>query len=205
MKIRKKRLESKVSNIKSVCVYCGSSNNVNKDYLKAAIDMGAELGKNEMRLVYGGGNVGLMGACANATLENGGEVHGIIPSHIAEKEVQHNHLTKLDVVETMHERKQLMVDHSDAFVVLPGGLGTMDEFFEIMTWRQLGLHDKPILVANINGYWDHLLSLIDGLIKEGFARQTDRDFLLVVDKVEDIVAALQAAPRETVDPQSKWI
>ena len=196
---------SEIKELKTVCVYCGSSTKVDQVYLQAARDMGAEIAKSGLGLVYGGGNVGLMGACANAVLEAGGDVHGIIPSHIADKEVEHKGLTRLDVVDTMHERKQMMVDHADAFIILPGGLGTMDEFFEIMTWKQLGLHDKPILVVNIAGYWDHLMMLIDTLVAKGFARQVDKDMLIVVDEVDEVVDALNTAPRETVSPQSKWI
>lgn len=167
--------------------------------------MGAVIGRNNMKLVYGGGRVGLMGLVADATLEHGGEVLGIIPNHIKEREVDHPGLTELRVVDTMHERKQLMVDHADAFVILPGGLGTMDEFFEIMTWRQLGLHDKPIVIVNVDGFWNPLLTLIDALIAAGFARSGDRDGLVIVDKVDDVLKALERTPSERLDPQTKWI
>lgn len=167
--------------------------------------MGTLLGQNGYGLVYGGGRVGLMGLVADATLAAGGKVVGIIPEHIKSREVDHTELTELYVVESMHMRKQMMVDRSDAFVVLPGGLGTLDEFFEIMTWRQLGLHDKPIIVVNIGEYWTALLHLIDVMVNEGFVRAADRDCVVVVDSVDDVIPALSTAPREHIDPQTKWI
>ena len=140
----------------SVCVYCGSSSRVSDTYKDAAHQLGTLLGENGHQLVYGGGRVGLMGIVADATLAAGGSVVGIIPEHIQVLEVEHTGLTELLVVDSMHTRKRMMVDRSDAFVVLPGGLGTLDETFEILTWKQLRLHDKPIVVANIDGYWDAL-------------------------------------------------
>ncbi len=191
--------------IKSVCVYCGASARVSDVYKHAAIRMGEILGENGLRLVYGGGRSGLMGLVADGVLKVGGTAFGVIPEHIASREISHTGLTELRVVHSMHERKQLMVDHADAFVVLPGGLGTLDEFFEIMTWRQLGLHDMPIIVVNVDGYWTSLIQLIDKLVAEGFARESDRQYLRIVDSVEDVVTALKTAPREHFDPQTKWI
>lgn len=195
----------KTDDVKAVCVYCGSSAQVADIYRQAATDMGALLAKNDMKLVYGGGKSGLMGLVAEGVLSGGGKAIGVIPHHIADREISHTGLTELHKVETMHERKQMMVDFADAFVILPGGLGTLDEFFEIMTWRQLSLHDKPIIVVNIGGYWSPLLILIDRLIDNGFARESDRQSLVVVDTVADVIDALATAPRERIDPQSKWI
>ncbi len=189
----------------NICVYCGSSQHVDDAFKQAAAETGKILAENGMGVVYGGGHVGLMGIVADHALAAGGEVIGIIPAHIADKEVAHKSLTELHVVKTMHERKQMMVDRSDAFVILPGGLGTMDEFFEIFTWWQLGLHDKPVILVNINGYWDSLLTLIDHIIAQGFARKTDRDFLNVVATVDDLPKALKQAPAETFDPHTKWM
>jgi len=138
-------------------------------------------------------------------MEHGGKVIGIIPRFLYEKEVGHDGVTELIIVDSMHERKQMMVDRSDAFVILPGGLGTLDEFFEIFTWWQLGLHEKPIIIANIAEYWTPLLSLIDNIIGHNFARQSDRDFIGVIERVEDIIGALETAPRETTDPATKWM
>jgi uncharacterized protein (TIGR00730 family) len=196
-------LSSDPATLKNICVYCGSSGRVSDLYKQAATRMGEILGQQGRTLVYGGGAVGLMGLVAGATLEQGGQVIGIIPAHIEKREIGHPDLTELHVVASMHERKQMMVDRSDAFVILPGGLGTMDEFFEIMTWRQLGLHDKPIIVVNVGEYWTPLLHLIDIMVKEGFVRAADRDILRVVDSVEDVLVALENADPENFDPRTR--
>lgn len=185
----------------NICVYCGSSGQVAGFYKEAAIRLGQVLGENGRTLVYGGGNVGLMGLVANATMQHGGQAIGIIPEHIESREISNTNLTELHVVGSMHERKKMMVDRADAFVVLPGGLGTLDEFFEVMTWRQLGLHDKPIVIVNIGEYWTALLRLIDVMVKEGFVRPADRDGLSVVDSVEDVLRAVDHAPDEDFDPK----
>jgi uncharacterized protein (TIGR00730 family) len=194
-----------MNNYKKICVYCGSSSKVDETYRKAARDLGKILSQNGLDLVYGGGHVGLMGIIADSVLESGGQVTGIIPRHIQEKEVAHETLTELHVVESMHERKKMMVDLSDGFVILPGGLGTMDEFFEIMTWRQLGLHQKPIVIVNINEYWSPLLSLIDNMVDNGFARADDRLYMHVREGVDEVVEALESAPRELISPNTKWM
>jgi uncharacterized protein (TIGR00730 family) len=194
-----------MKDFKSLCVYCGSSNKVKDSYRDAARNIGKILAENDIHLVYGGGHVGLMGAAADSAIQHGGKVTGIIPRHIQEKEVAHKGLTELHVVESMHQRKQMMVDLSDGFVVLPGGLGTLDEFFEIMTWRQLGLHQKPVVLVNLDGYWDSLLKLIDHMIEEKFALTHDKDSLIVIDRVEGVLEALQEAPEETIEPNTKWM
>lgn len=191
--------------ISGVCVYCGSSENVDQAYKDAAEALGRGLAHGHMRVVFGGGNVGLMGIVASSALAAGGEVHGIIPHHIADKERAHNTLTKLDKVDTMHERKQIMVDNSDAFVILPGGLGTMDEFFEIITWHQLGLHKKPIIIANIEGYWQPLVDLIDHLIAKGFAPESDREHIRVVNTVDEVLAVLQGTSVDEAAAKSDLI
>lgn len=191
--------------IKSLCVYCGSSINVDDDFKDAAKKMGEILARNKIRLVYGGGKAGLMGIIADAVMQNGGEVIGIIPSHISDREIQHTSLTELHVVESMHVRKQMMVDYSDAFLVLPGGVGTLDETCEIITWRQLGIHDKPIIIANIKDYWTPFLTMINHIADEGFMRQDDKRTMNIVDSVDDVLNALENAPQETFDPSSKWI
>ncbi|GLQ07066.1 cytokinin riboside 5'-monophosphate phosphoribohydrolase [Sneathiella chinensis] len=164
------------------------------DFKEAARTLGTQLGQNGIQLVYGGGHVGLMGITADATLEAGGEVIGIIPGHLHDIEVSHENLTELHVVESMHERKQLMFERSDAFVVLPGGLGTLDETFEMITWRQLSLHDKPIILVNYKNYWQPFLSLIDSMIEAGFAEPSARDLFTVVESLEDILDALEDSP-----------
>lgn len=191
--------------IQSICVYCGSSIKVDDIYKQTAKKLGEILAEEKHRLVYGGGHLGLMGIIADAVMDNGGNVYGVITEHLSGLEQPHKGLSELVVVQTMHERKQLMVDQADAFVILPGGLGTMDEFFEVFTWWQLGLHDKPIVIVNINDYWTPLLTLIDNIVKNGFGAQNNRDYLCVVDKIEDVLEALAAAPREKIDPKTKWI
>lgn len=194
-----------MSDIKSLCVYCGSSGNVDERFKQAARDMGKAMAENGIRLVYGGGHVGLMGIIADAVMGNGGEAIGIIPEHISAREVQHKGLTELHVVDSMHTRKQMMVDHSDAFLILPGGIGTLDETCEIMTWRQLGIHDKPIVIANINDYWTPFLKMIDHIVDQGFMRATDKRLVHEVTSLEDVLPTLKNVPAETFDPSSKWI
>ena len=194
-----------MSDIKNVCVYCGSSSNVDDVYKDAATKLGAALAAEKWGVVYGGGRVGLMGLVADSALKNGTSVVGIIPEHIQEREVQHEDLTELHVVDTMHIRKQMMVDRSDAFIVLAGGLGTLDELLELLTWKQLGLHDKPIVIVNINGYWSKMLEAITHIANIGFMRQEDLEMFLTVDKVEDVAETLQNAPDQKFDPTTKWI
>jgi len=194
-----------LKNFRNICVYCGSSARVDDLFKNAIRELGKLLAESGKRVVYGGGHVGLMGLLADSALAHGGEVTGIIPEHIADKELAHEGLTDLHVVKTMHERKQMMVDQSDAFIIMPGGLGTMDEFFEIFTWWQLGLHDKPVIIVNVAGYWSPLIALIDNIVTCKFARAEDRAHLCVIDDVAEVIDALDKAPRETIDPQVKWI
>lgn len=193
------------SKIENVCVYCGSSSKVDQVYKDAATAMGKHIAGAGWGVVYGGGRVGLMGLVADAALEAGSKVIGIIPEHIQEREVQHNDLSELHVVDTMHVRKQMMVDRSQAFVILAGGLGTLDELFELLTWKQLGLHDKPIVIVNINGYWTDMLKAIRHIAAEGFMREDDLNMFIVVDSVDKVVEAIKSAPTEKFDPSTKWI
>ena len=188
-----------MSQVRAVCVYCGSSNRVDESYRQAAHELGIRLASAGLRLVYGGGRVGLMGIVADAALSAGGEVVGIIPEHIQKLEVDHTGLTELHVVDSMHTRKRMMVERSDAFLVLPGGLGTLDEMFEIVTWRQLNLHDKPIIVVNVGGYWDPLRTLLQHLRDAGFAPPASDGFVRFIDHIEEVLPALRAAP-EPVRP-----
>lgn len=192
-------------NIEFVCVYCGSSNRVDQLYKDAAVALGKDIAAQGWGVVYGGGRVGLMGLVADAALGAGAHVVGIIPKHIQSREIEHTDLTELHVVDSMHTRKRMMVERSDAFVVLPGGLGTLDEFFELLTWKQLGLHDKPIVLVNINGYWTKLLDSIRYIAAVGFMREGDMNTFLIVDTVEEATKAIRAAPAETFDPATKWI
>lgn len=193
-----------MTEIKNVCVYCGSSN-VADNYKQAATTLGTSIANEGWGVVYGGGRVGLMGLVADSALKAGGKVFGIIPEHIQEKEVQHEDLTELHVVDTMHVRKQMMVDRSQAFVILPGGLGTLDELFELLTWKQLGLHDKPIVVVNMDGYWDDMLKAVHHIADQGFMRENDLNLFVEVSSVEEVPEAIKTAPSEKFDPTTKWI
>ncbi|MGV6812510.1 MAG: LOG family protein [Brevirhabdus sp.] len=178
---------------RSVCVYCGSRHGNKPSYTRAATDLGRVLADEGWRLVYGAGDVGLMGEIANATQSAGGETFGVIPIHLFEREVGKRDLSAFIVTENMHERKKVMYMNSDAVVVMPGGAGSLDEFFEVLTWRQLGLHEKPICLLNIDGFWDPLVGLIDHVIREGFADPSLQGFVAVYDTVADLRAALRDA------------
>jgi len=154
---------------KSVCVYCGSRDGTAPAYAAAAIATGQMLAKNDWRLVYGAGDVGLMGKVANAVQSAGGRTFGVIPTHLMDWEVGKRDLDTFVITETMHERKKVMFMNADAVVVLPGGAGSLDEFFEALTWRQLGLHEKPIILLNIDGFWDPLTDLLNHVVQSGFA------------------------------------
>jgi len=159
----------------ALCVYCGSSTGGHPDYAAQARALGAEMARRGIALVYGGGNVGLMGIVADAVLAGGGRVTGVIPRQLVEREVAHQGLTELVVVETMHQRKTRMFELSDAFVALPGGFGTMDEMFEMLTWAQLGLHRYPCAFLDVRGYYDGLRAMMDHMVAERFVRQAQRD------------------------------
>jgi len=177
----------------AICVYCGSRMGVRPAYEAAATDLGAAIARRGWRLVYGAGDVGLMGAVARAAQAGGGDTFGVIPVHLLEREVGKRDLGRLVVTETMHERKKVMFMNAHAIVVLPGGAGSLDELFEVLTWRQLGLHMKPIYLLDTEGYWAPLLALVDHVIEEGFAEPGLRDFLTPVAGVEALVEALGEA------------
>jgi len=164
--------------LRRICIFCGSSSGRRSVYEQAVQHVGRLLAVRGIELVYGGGNVGLMGTLANACLESGGRVIGVIPQSLVDKEVAHTGLTELRVVRSMHERKFLMAELSDAFMALPGGYGTWEELFEMLTWSQLGLHRKACAILNVNGYYDALLKMADNAVDEGFLRSANRDLLL---------------------------
>ncbi|MEM7440691.1 MAG: TIGR00730 family Rossman fold protein [Pseudomonadota bacterium] len=170
----------------SICVYCGSRNGDDPAYTAAAKALGQGIAQRGMRLVYGAGDVGLMGEVARTAQEAGADVFGVIPEHLRQWEVGKSDLTSFVVTETMHERKKVMFMNSDVVVVLPGGAGSLDEFFEVLTWAQLKLHKKPIWILNIGSYWDPLVALIDHVIDRGFADASLRDFYKVSDSVESL-------------------
>ncbi|MCV6598386.1 MAG: TIGR00730 family Rossman fold protein [Mangrovicoccus sp.] len=174
----------------SICVYCGSRDGVETSYGEAAEALGTAIASEGCRLVYGAGDVGLMGRVARAAQTAGGTTFGVIPAHLVAREVAKHDLTTMVVTETMHERKKVMVMNADAIAVLPGGAGTLDEFFEVLTWRQLGLHSKPIVVINLDGFWDPLLAMIEHIVASGFAEASLKDFVTVVDSVEAAMPAL---------------
>lgn len=173
---------------KSVCVYCGSRPGNDPAYLADAITLGTGLAQSGLRLVYGAGDVGLMGAVAQATQDAGGTTFGVIPQHLVDWEVGKTDLTTYIVTETMHERKKVMFMNCDAVVVLPGGAGSLDELFEVLTWRQLSLHDKPIYLVNTKGYWDPLMGLLNHVVDSGFA---DASLLEYLSLVPDAAATLE--------------
>ncbi|RWG30908.1 MAG: TIGR00730 family Rossman fold protein [Mesorhizobium sp.] len=184
-----------MNTIRSVCVYCGSSPGRDEAYVKAGHLLGRSLAKSGLRLIYGGGTKGIMGAVADGALKAGGKVTGIIPRFLINKEATETALDKLELVITdnMHERKHRMFEKSDAFVALPGGIGTVEEIVEIMTWAQLGHHRKPIVFANIKAFWDPMLALIEHMSGEGFIHTAHRVKPLVVNDPEAIVAAIMVA------------
>lgn len=185
-----------MSSNRSICVYCGSSDGRGETYLQAGRDLGRSLAANRLRLVYGGGTKGIMGAVATATSEGGGSILGIIPRFLIGKETSGSvRIPNLELVvtEDMHARKHRMFEESDAFVALPGGIGTLEEIVEIMTWAQLGRHSKPIVFANIGGFWDPVLALIDHMKKEGFLHSLQRLRPLVVEQADEIVPAMLEA------------
>lgn len=177
----------------SICVFCGSRNGILPGYAASAASLGRMLASEGWRLVYGAGDVGLMGEVARAATEAGAETFGVIPTHLIPRERGKKDLTRYIVTSNMHERKTVMFMNSDAIVVLPGGAGTLDEFFEVLTWRQIGLHKKPIFVVNIDGFWDPLIALIDNFTAQGFAADDVRDSVTVVDDIPALHAALNAA------------
>lgn len=176
--------------IKSVCVYCGSRFGAMQSYVDAAEDLGARLAGNGLRLVYGAGDVGLMGAVARAAQTAGGETFGVIPQHLVDWEVGKTDLTSYVVTETMHERKKVMLYNSDAVVLLPGGMGSLDELFEAITWKQLKLHNKPIVILNTDGYWEPLRALMSHVVTEQFCGAETTEDLIWVDTPAEAIAAL---------------
>lgn len=188
--------------MRRVAVFTGSSPGNHPEYLEAARDFGDTLARRGLTLVYGGARVGLMGAMADAVLAAGGAVTGVMPEALVAKEVAHAGLTELHVVRSMHERKALMADLADAFVAMPGGWGTLDELFEILTWAQLGLHRKPCAVLNIRGYFDPLLAFLDHSVREGFVRAEHRGMLLVARSPGELLDRLGESRPPIVE---KWI
>ena len=198
-----------MTNIKSACVYCGSSKGLDEKYQSAARDLGKALAKNNIKMVYGGGKTGLMGATATACMNAGGYVMGIVTEYLDQFEGGHDSISELHRVKTMHERKLKMFRNSDAFIAMPGGLGTLDETFEVLTWRQIGLHKKCVVFLNIDGYWDKLFELIDSMISQGFMREVDKNIFKIANNVDEIINLLTCPTEENdlseEDFVSKWV
>jgi uncharacterized protein (TIGR00730 family) len=184
----------------SLCVYCGSRLGSQPAYEAAARDVGTLIGERGWQLVYGGGNAGLMGVVANAALAAGAQVVGVIPHSLMERELGHAGLSELHVVDTMHARKQMMAERADAFLALPGGIGTFEELFEVWTWRQLGYHDKPIGLLNVGGYYDRLLSFMDLSVNDGFVASPQRELLQVASDPAELLGRLATQARRATQP-----
>lgn len=182
--------------LSTVTVYCSSSNRAPRDYFLSATELGHELALNGIGLVFGGGRVGLMGCIADAVLEKGGSVKGIIPRFLEEREVAHYGLSELLVVETMHERKMKLAEWGDAYIVLPGGFGTLDELLEVITWKHLGHHHKPVILFNINGFWNPLLLFFDRIAAEHMLPEEHGSFYSVCNSVQEVMAILGVKPRK---------
>ena len=177
--------------MKRIAVFCGSSSGKDEAYLKEAYELGKNLAARNIELVYGGADVGLMGAVANGAIENNGKAIGVLPNFLKEYEIAHQNLTELILVDTMHQRKTKMEELADGVITLPGGIGTLEEFFEMYTWGQLGLHKKPVAILNVNGFYDELLSFISTMINKGFLREIYRQMVLVSDDINDLLDQMQ--------------
>ena len=177
----------------NLCVYCGSSTGSDPAFADAAEALGHILAENDVGLVYGGGRIGLMGICARTVMAEGGHVTGIIPDFLQTTEIAYDGISDLQIVSSMHERKQRMFEQSDAFLALPGGIGTLEETIEMLTWAQLGRHNHPIILLNINEFWDPLIDLFDHMIESGFMRSSIRAQYAVVDRVEHVLPRIEAA------------
>jgi len=188
--------------LKSICIFCGSASGADPAYAAAAAEVGRLLAASERTLVYGGGDVGLMGAAADAAIAAGGKVIGVIPQALVDREVAHRGISELRIVASMHERKALMAELSDGFLILPGGIGTLEEFFETWTWAQLGLHAKPFGLLDVNGFYQPLLQFLDRLVEQRFVKQKYRELLLVGRDPAKLIAAMETS-RPT--PSPRWI
>jgi len=187
--------------LKRICVYCGSNVGNNPIYKETAVLLGQALAEHQIGLVFGGSHVGLMGAVADGVLQHGGEVIGVIPQALADKDLAHKNLTEIHVVNSMHERKALMAELSDGYIVLPGGIGSLDEFFEIWTWAQLGIHEKPCGILNVNTYYDRLLSFIDHVASQQFLHHDHRHMIIVEQNPHDLLQRFKAYEPPNIE---KW-
>lgn len=189
--------------LKRITVFCGSSAGTDRQYQEQAYLLGKMLASRHIGLVYGGAKIGLMGAVASGVLENGGDAIGVLPHHLKSREVAHDNLTQLILVDTMHQRKAIMDELSDGVIALPGGFGTLEELFEMLTWAQLGLHKKPIALLNISGFYNELLALLQKMVDQGFLKTSNQEMLMVSDDMEDLLDKMQHY--EALPAEGKWI
>lgn len=194
-----------MAQVRSICVFCGASDGIDPIYIQHAWRLGKCIADANWTLVYGGGNAGLMGALADGALSDAGRVIGVIPEFLRDREHGHQFISDLQTVDSMHSRKQRMFDLSDAFVVLPGGVGTLDETLEMITWKQLERHDKPILVVNINGYWQKFDDLVAATVEYGFASPPTRSLYTMVDSVDSVVDTLRTQPPSTIHTDTRQL
>lgn len=195
-------IKNKSNTMKNITVFCGSSFGTDKIYEEQAFLLGQTLAKQNIQLIYGGSETGLMGTIANGVLSENGKVTGVLPYFLQAKEIAHKSLTELILVETMHERKTKMNELCDSVIVLPGGYGTLEEFFEMITWAQLGLHKKPIGILNIDGFYDDLIRLVQTMVDKGFLKQVNRDMLLISNTIDELLEKMRNYQAPTV---GKWI
>jgi uncharacterized protein (TIGR00730 family) len=193
-----------MATVRSICVYCGSSPGRDPAFAAAAGSLGRLLAERQITLVYGGGHVGLMGVVADATMAAGGEVHGVITRALQQKEVAHQGLTQLKIAESMHDRKAAMAQESDGFIMLPGGIGTLEEFFEVATWTQLGIQSKPCGILNVNGFFDPLIALLDHSTEQRFLRREHRDLIVLESEPASLVDRLIAWEPVVVEKWLDW-
>ncbi|PGK38368.1 TIGR00730 family Rossman fold protein [Bacillus anthracis] len=188
--------------MKSICVFCGSNYGESEEYKNAAEKLGEYLGEKNITLIYGGGKVGLMGSVANSALQVGGNVVGIIPEFLRDKEIAHQGITDLIVVDSMHSRKQKMNDMADGFIVLPGGYGTYEEMFEVLSWGQIGIHKKPVGLLNVDGFFDPLIDMLQHTVEKGFARPENLSLILSSTNIEDLLKKMKNYNHVIVN---KWV
>lgn len=192
--------------IQSIGVYCSSYEGLDEVYKNAAVELGQHLAEKKITMIYGGGALGLMGKVSKAVMDHGGRVVGFMPRHLEEFEKPNLDITELHMVDTMHTRKRMMFEHADAFFILPGGFGTLDETFEIITWEQLKLHDKPIIFININNYWSPLKDLLSNIFNQGFALNEHKKFFKFVNTIPEAFEALQRTPESTISESvAEWV
>lgn len=200
--IRNAPIANQMTKLLSLSIFCGSSSGNDESFQRLAFDMGSYLAQNNISIVYGGAKIGIMGAVADGAIAAGGQITGVIPDFLMDKEIAHKNLSELIIVNSMHERKMIMFEKSDGAIILPGGFGTLDEMFELLTWGQLGLHNKPVGVLNINGYYDLLFSFIENMVSNNILKKDNRDMLLISHEISELIEKMKHYKATT---KTKWI